>query len=223
MERWEKGEIPLIALAEEYEEGYDLALAHAFPPYPAGMGMKFFEQGLKYFEEFEGFDTPYEILEVEERFELKIGGYPFVGICDVVCRNLQTGKIEVIDHKTKSRSSMKKELNLYRKQLYTYAMHIKEKYGEYPGRLRFNMLREGYWINEDFDPKYLEETERWVTETIEKILAETEWKVSPDWYFCRNVCDQYVNCPARDGLLNDYLSRSSKRKESPHENESDDK
>ena len=214
MERWEKGEIPAIALAEEYEAGYDNALTHAFPPFPATMPEKFYLAGLNYFEKFDGFDEDYEILEVEEKFQIEIGGYPFVGICDVVCRNRKTGKIEVIDHKTKSRSSMKKELDLYRKQLYTYAIYIKEKYGEYPARLRFNMLKEGYWINEDFDPAYVEETKQWIIDTIEKIKAETEWKVQPNWYFCRNICDQFGNCTARDSILNSYLrTKNGKEKE----------
>ena len=51
-----------------------------------------------------------EILSVEERFELDIRGNPFVGIADLVLRDKRDGGIIVIDHKSKSMQSMKKEL-----------------------------------------------------------------------------------------------------------------
>ena len=201
LEDWEKGTIPLFALADEYEEGYQSNVTHAFPAFPKGMPEKFFLAGLEYFENFSGFDEDYEILEVEKKFSIQIRGHEIHGIADVICRNKKTGKIEVIDHKSKSKASMKKEYQIYKKQLYLYAIYIKQEYGEWPARLRFNMFREGYWITEDFDEAYVKETEDWIEDTIKKIEATKDWAICPNWFFCMQLCDVIGSCPARDAIV----------------------
>ena len=201
LEGWAKDEIPAIALADAYEEGYDDAVKHAFPPFPKGMGEKYFQQGYDYFASFDGFGDQYEVLSVEEKFELDIGGYRFVGIADLVLRDKNTGEITVIDHKSKSSSTMKKDLPTFRKQLYIYAAYVMERFGEYPKYLKFNLFRENDWVTEEFDLHVYEDTMKWVVETIENILFETEWKVSPSSYFCRFVCGVADSCPALDAVL----------------------
>lgn len=109
LEEWAKGQIPDFALAEEYQERYDDEVVNAFPPFPRGMPQKYYDQGLQYFENFDFFGDDYEILTVEEKFEIEIDGYILVGIADLTLRNKKTGGIVVIDHKSKSKNSMKKE------------------------------------------------------------------------------------------------------------------
>ena len=82
LEEWAKGSLPDFALAEEYERRYDQAVVHSFPPFPKGMPQKYYDAGLAYFEGFNGFGDDIEILTVEEKFEIDIGGYIFVGIAD---------------------------------------------------------------------------------------------------------------------------------------------
>lgn len=202
LEEWAKGELPAIAMAEEYEAGYDNAVTHSFPPFPKGMPQRYYDAGLAYFESFDGFGDEWEILSAEEKFEISIGGYPFVGIADLILKNKNDGSIWVIDHKSKSGTSMTKELSTYRRQLYTYAAHVKEKYGVFPAKLSFNMFKEGTWIHEDFDMRMYEDTMKWVVETIESILLETEWKPCPSSYFCRFICGVLDSCPAHDDVLN---------------------
>ena len=202
LEKYSKGELPAIALASEYEDGYDSAVTRPFPPFPKGMAQKYYEAGLSYFENFDGFGDDWDVLSVEDKFEMDIGGYPFVGIADLVLRNKNTGEIWVIDHKSKSKSSMDKELLTYRRQLYTYAAHVKQKYGVFPDRLSFNMFKEGTWIHEAFDHQMYEDTMKWIVDTIESILFEVDWAVSPNSYFCRFVCGVLDACPAKDAVLN---------------------
>lgn len=201
LEGWARQEIPAIALADVYEAGYDQAVTRSFPPFPKGMGEKYFDQGLQYFAAFDGFGDQYEVLSAEEKFELDIGGYRFVGIADLVLRDRESGDITVIDHKSKSSATMKKELATFRRQLYVYAAFVKQKFGVYPKYLKFNLFRENQWVTEAFDPAAFEETMAWVTRTIESILFETEWKVSPSSYFCRFVCGCLDACPAKDAIL----------------------
>lgn len=202
LEEWAKGTLPGIALAEEYEKRYDKAVSHSFPPFPKGMSQKYYDAGLAYFENFDGFGDNIEILTVEERFEIDIEGYTFVGIADLVIRDKKTGEITVIDHKSKSASQMKKDLPVYRKQLYTYAAFVKQKFGVYPAKLQFNMFKEGTLIDEQFDLDEFNKTMQWIVETIESILFETDWMVSTSSYYCRFVCGCFDYCPAKDAVLN---------------------
>ena len=201
LEGWAKDEIPDFLMAEVYKEGYDDAVRHSFPPFPKGMGEKYYNAGLRYLESFDGFGEEWEVVSAEERFEINIGGYPFVGVSDLLLRHKKTGELWVIDHKSKSATSMNKELLTYRRQLYTYAAHVKEKYGVYPTKLSFNMFKEGTFIDEPFDMDMFNDTMKWIVDTIESIMSETNWKVNTNSYFCRFVCSAFDACPAREAIL----------------------
>lgn len=215
LENYAKDKIPCFALAEAYQDGYDRAVTHKPPPFPKGMAEKYYEAGLKYFESFDGFGDEWEIAiidgepAVECRFEIRIGGYPFVGIIDLVLRNKHTGAIMVVDHKSKSKNSMDKELSTYRKQLYVYAAYIKEKLGVFPEILRFNMFKEGYFIDEIFNEEAYEDTMNWIVDTIESIFLESEWRISESSYFCRFICGVLDHCPAKNAIL--YESARKKK------------
>ena len=215
LEQWAKREIPSFALAEEYEAQYETEVTHSFPPFPKGMPQKYFDAGLAYFETFDGFGDEWEVIASEERFEINIGGYPFVGVVDLVLRNKTTGELWVIDHKSKSESSMKKELPVFRRQLYTYAAFVKEKYGVFPDKLSFNMFKEGTWIHETFDLTEYQNTMQWIVDTIESILFEADWLVSPSSYFCRFVCGVFDYCPAREAVLNQSSKEKKKKDAEP--------
>lgn len=201
LERWAKGELPSFLMAAEYEDGYTDAITHSFPPFPRGMPEKYYQAGLEYFSNFEGFGDNYEILSAEKKFTLKFGEETFVGLADLVLRDKTTDEIIVIDHKSKSMSSMAKELNIYRRQLYTYAAYVKDEFGRFPSKLCFNMFKDGEWIEEEFDEAAYNETVQWITDTIKAIRAEKDWKVCTSGYFCRFVCSTFDDCPARDAIL----------------------
>lgn len=188
LEKWAKGELETFALASEYDDLYNLSVIHDPPPFPKGMSERYFEAGARYFENFDGFGDQWDILDVEEKFSIQIRGHEFLGIADLVLRDKNTGKITVIDHKSKSKSSMEREIDTYRHQLYIYAMFVKQKYGVYPEKIAFNMFKEGYVIEETFDPAQLEKTEDWIEATINEILADTTFQPTPNNYFCHYLC-----------------------------------
>ncbi len=211
LEEWAKGDYPEFALAEEYQNRYDEEVTAPFPPFPRGMPQKYYEQGLAYFESFSGFGDQYEILTSEERFEVDVDGYTLVGVADLTLRNKETGGIVIVDHKSKSHTSMKKELNTYRMQLYTYAMFVKQKYGVFPESLVFNMFREQAFIEEPFDMAMYEQTRKWIVDTIHAIEQCSDWTVSSSSFFCRFVCSVFDSCPARDAIL--YGGENNKKEE----------
>ena len=189
-------------LADAYEAEYDEAVKHYFPPFPKGMAGQYYDEGLQYFQSFDGFGDDKEILSVEDKFELDIRGNRFVGIADLVLRDRNTGDITVIDHKSKSMNSMKKSQYENTRQLYTYAAYVKERFGEFPTLLRFNMFRYGENIDEPFAMERYEETMDWIERTIAQIKAEKEWKVSSSGYFCRFICSTRLHCPVGEEIMN---------------------
>ena len=189
-------------LADAYEAEYDEAVKHYFPPFPKGLAGRYYDEGLQYFRSFDGFGDDMEILSVEDKFELDIRGNRFVGIADLVLRDRNTGGITVIDHKSKSMNSMQKAQYENTRQLYTYAAYVKERFGEYPILLRFNMFRYGVNIDEPFSMERYIETMDWIERTIAEIKAEKEWKVSSSGYFCRFICSTRLHCPVAEEIMN---------------------
>lgn len=150
--------------------------------------------GANYFASFDGFPG-WTVVSAEKRFRVNIGAYPFVGIADLVLRNNEDGKLMVVDHKTKAPDAMKKGMNLFRHQLYIYAEHVRQEYGEYPATLAFNMIRTGEMITEDFDEERLAETVRWAADTIEAICLDFDYEPRVDDFHCRFLCNVRGTCP----------------------------
>lgn len=210
LEGYAKGELAEFCLADEYKERFDSAVTAYFPPFPKGGGEKAYNACLQYFENFDGFGDQYEILSAEEPFKTNIRGNILKGVVDLTLRDKNTGSITVIDHKTTSESSFAKKQSTYRKQLYIYAAHIHEQYGEYPSLLRFNLLKPQRWFDETFSMDALRETEDWICQTIQKIRADAEWKSClraqeeetgkrpKQNYFCQWICGVSNFC--EDGI-----------------------
>lgn len=198
LEKWALGELMDFELGDYYLTAYDKGMKHDYPPFPKNMAEKAFEQGVEYFQSFTGFGDDYEIVGVEQKYQTEINGRIFGGIIDLILKNKETGKYVVIDHKTKSPASMNKEMGHYRHQLYLYAKYIHDVYGEYPEAIMFNMTKGKNMIVEEFDEAKYNETIKWATEIIEKILADNTWEIGGNSYFCQNICSFRRVCEYSD-------------------------
>jgi len=194
LEAWATGEMLSFELSDAYTRLFDDMIRHSFPPFPIGMGQRYYDAGLAYFNGFNGFGDQYRILAVEDRFVLDVHGNPFVGVVDLVMEDPQ-GDLVVVDHKSKSAKAMRNQKDTYTRQLYLYATAVKTKFGQYPTRLAFNLFRDGDWMEEAFDTLKLHDTLGWVIETIQTILADKLWEARPSDYFCRFVCSSCTHCP----------------------------
>lgn len=202
LESYFKDETPLFCLAEEWQDRYESEVTITPPPFPANFGEKNYNAAVEYLENFKGLPDGYKVLSVENKFVIDIGGYKVSGIADLVLQG-PSGDIEVWDHKTKSDASMKKEYQLYRKQLYLYAIWIHGEYGVWPTKLCFNMTKSGKMIEEPFDLNMVKETIDWFVSTIHEIeacdaleawdtcIADDERK---EPYFCRWICGVNPAC-----------------------------
>ena len=201
LDEWANGALSAADLANAYKERYNVAVTQPFPPFPRDMPQKYYDAGLNYFASFAGFGDKNEIMSAEEKFQLRIGAHLFAGIADLILRNRDTGAITIIDHKSKSMASMKKDMGTFRKQLYTYAAHVKDKYGEFPAMLRFNMFRDDVFLDEPFSAQAYDDTMQWIADTIDLILLEDDWLVSSSPYFCQYVCGVRHHCPVGEDII----------------------
>jgi len=206
LEQYYKDELPVFCLADEWRDRYEDEVTVAPPPFPKGFGEKNFDAAIEYLDNFSGLEEGWEVISVEKKFVIKIGGYNVSGIADLVIGNSENGDVVIIDHKTKSAASMKKEYQLYRKQLYLYAIWFKEEYGKYPAKLCFNMVKDKSVIEEDFDPAMVEETKQWFIDNIKAIeecdmledwttcITDKEYADAKEAYFCKWICGVNPSC-----------------------------
>lgn len=161
---------------------------------------RWLDQGAAYFENFE--PLPYQTLEVERKADFYVHGVLFTGVVDFLGR-AENGSLVIVDHKSadlKPRSGRKKptlsdrKLDETLRQLYLYAIWVKDTYGEYPAFLDLNCFRTGTHIHEKFDPERLEEAKRWVLAARARLFDDTDFYANEDYFACRWICGQHEHC-----------------------------
>lgn len=216
LDKWAKKTIKKEDMAKEYAKRYYSEVQTPFPRMLAmkGYADKAYQQGLDYFESFDGFPG-YEVISAEEEFKMPIRltdgtTRPFIAYVDLVLRNEFTGGLIVMDHKSKSWAEFRKHREEMYKQQYLYSYFVHEKYNEWPETLAFNLFKElGRKDEREFSKEEFETTMQWATDAIHQIEANDvldwmeckEQKISkktgkhePDM-FCSCICGVRANCP----------------------------
>lgn len=200
LEKWALNEISIPDMAKEWKRRYDGEVTVPFPPYPKGFRQKAFLVAEEYFNNFTGFGDNYDIISAEQTYVTKIGGCSFRGIIDLVLRDKTTGQLVVIDHKSKSIASLKRETGSIR-QLYAYARFVKESYGEYPAVMSFNLFKEGgLMVDREFSLCEYMEVINWIETNMALISMETEWEAKYQNYFCQHICGVRNMCETALGM-----------------------
>ena len=146
-----------------------------------------------------------EIVGVEQEFFFDVGGHPFHGFADLVTKT--PNGLVIYDHKARNlkpfsnrRKPTKTDIELkeYFRQLYLYALAIRQAYGEYPAELVFNCYRERLMIRQKFDEGALGEAVAWATDLIGQIRSCESWKPDIDFFKCRNLCGLNDRCDYKD-------------------------
>ncbi|MBP5423905.1 MAG: PD-(D/E)XK nuclease family protein [Paludibacteraceae bacterium] len=223
LDQWAKKILTKEDMINEYERRYSSEVVTAFPRMLAAKGYakKSYEQGIEFLENFDEFEG-YEVLSAEEKFKINIPlsdgtTRPFVGIIDMMLREIKSGDLIICDHKSKSMSSFKKdEDKMYRQQL-IYATYVKEKYGQFPQVMMFHLFNEsGVKPQRLFSVDQYDETMEWATKQIKGIeeYSVIDWlscKEKPD-FFCWYLCSSRKECP--NGVVPDFRK---KKKEEEYE------
>ena len=165
LEQYFSGKMEFFELSQAYVDLYKEYVKCTFPPNRwVNLNESYYAQGKEYLDNFDGVFEDCEILSVEEKLSL-IEGRPFVGVIDLVLR-APDGSYWVADHKSKKNFKSKKETAEYLRQLYLYSIYVKKKYGEYPSKLIFNLVRGNTKIIHDFCESELEQAKEWFISTI---------------------------------------------------------
>ena len=193
MERYCKGEIMLQDLVSVYEWEFETSVPEKFP-YNKYVVLKdsYYKQGLDFLSSFQGYPS-YQILGIEEHFELPIQDWTLVGFIDLVFMD-QDGKLVIRDYKSKSSFKNEKEQREYARQLYLYSLYIKEKYGRYPDELQFLMFRKQEIVRIEFNEQDLHDALDWAISTVETIRSAFNYPATCDDFYGTNLCNHREYC-----------------------------
>ena len=108
IDEWAQGLIDDSVLWFEYEERYPDFVTAPYPAFMKKVQEKAYDDGLKYFESFNGFPG-YEIIATEKAYHTTLNGYKFTGIIDMIMKDKETGELIILDHKSKTLDTYKKE------------------------------------------------------------------------------------------------------------------
>ncbi len=183
------GKADFYELAEIYRNDYDINVMCEFPAFYSDLSEKYYNDGLKFFNEFEGISDNYRIIGTEQEFNTTFAGKPFTGFIDLILQDKTDGKYIIVDHKSKSRFGSKKEKTEYFRQLYLYSVYIKEYSGEFPDQLAFNMFRTGTTVKEKFAVDNFHETVSWTEFLLDMIYSDEEFPKNKNEFYCKNICD----------------------------------
>lgn len=180
MEAYFRGEVEFFELSQMYVDGYKDNVVCEFPPNKfCDLGERYYTAGKEYLDKFEGLFDGCEILGVEQKVFLKIDGRPFVGVIDLLVKDGED--YIVADHKSKSAFKSKRELAEYARQLYLYALWVHEKYGKWPKKLVFHMVRAGGELVEvPFVEADAMAAKQWFLNTIDAIYADERFISTPN-------------------------------------------
>lgn len=226
LERYEKGEISLFEISQEYEKLFSEMVVHDAPPNKyVDIKQSYFDKGLDYFDNIDLDLENFEILGVEKEVKFKIADKDFIGYIDLLIREKSTGKIIILDHKSASIKFLKNgniskpdkpHVREFIRQLCLYAKPVLEEYG-HVDELWWNLFKDKNWLKIPFKKEDYNEAIKWAEDTIKLIENETEFPCNPDTYYCWNLCSQRNNaCPYKPQFAT--KKKEDNRQYNPEEN-----
>jgi len=199
LEKYLKKELSIFELVNYYKDNYHKEVISLPPPFPKTMPQDYYDNGLAYFEQFEGFGD-LKIIGVESKIGFTTKeGFEMSGLLDLLVEDAD-GELILIDHKSsdpfkgKEKPKDKKKIEEYKKQMYIYSTDIKNKYGKFPKEIWFNFFRINRIYVIPFDQKEYEEAMIWVDDTINEIIKESKWQENIQEYFCKYLCSTRSKC-----------------------------
>lgn len=138
---------------------------------------------------------PEEIAGVEKQIRFRLDGIPFVGFIDLLTRTddgfiVTDHKSRALKPKTGKTPPTKGDLEIddMLRQLYLYSAAVRDEYGAFPAKLRFNCFRNGTVIEEPFREEAYREAVRWAVDSVRKIMETEDFAPCPDYFACRWLC-----------------------------------
>lgn len=202
LEQYEKGEVDLFDLSDEYERRFSEEVVTDFPHNQyTNLRESYYLKGQRYFEEI---DLPLDeirILGIEEKVHFELGGKPFIGFIDLRYLD-KDGNMVFMDHKSANIALTKKgqvskscvdKMRKYEYQQYLYTIPFVES-GIQVDFLEWNFFNNQKVYRIPWDKIDYDNAKNWALHTIKLIEQEELWLPNNDWYFCHNLCDHRDFC-----------------------------
>lgn len=189
LEKYANREAEMYELSSMYESGYKEAVPLRFPPNKyVSLADKYYQSGLDYFENFEGFGD-FEVVEAEKELEFFIDKYKVTGYIDLLLKDRE-GNLHIYDHKSSTvKSKNSEKAKEYWKQMYLYSMGIYDEYKVYPKQIHINAFKENTIYTMDFDINEINKVKQWVLDTIKILKQEEKFLPKSDYFFCNFICN----------------------------------
>lgn len=190
-EKYSNQEIFDFEMSELFVEKFN-KMTNEFPPNEyVDLKERYFNDGLRYFKNFEGF--PDKTLEVEQEYIFEIDGIKFIGYPDRIGQD-SNGDISIWDYKS-SKPYIGDDLKEKIKQLYLYSIICKEKYGKYPKYLRFVHFRQNKIVTILFNEQELENTKKWAVKQVQMLRELKEFPPNlENKFYCNYICNHRETC-----------------------------
>ncbi len=75
-----------------------------------------------------------------------------------------------------------------------YSVAVEHDYGKLPEALCFNCFRTPIFIEEPFKEGAYAASKRWLSERVEEIKSETEFKPNMEFFKCKHLCEMQDFC-----------------------------
>lgn len=197
LERFFRGELELIEMADYFSDNYTKFVTHLPPGFIKEK--PYIEQGRAFFETFDFDRDAYEVLIIEDKIDVDLLSYKLVVKPDLVLKHKETGKIFLMDYKTsiieKNGKVDEKKLDGYKRQMYMYALYLQTKKikidevwlwfirQESNKLLKFKILKSG-----------LSSIATWISKTVDEIKVEEDFAPDVQPFFCKNLCSVSSYC-----------------------------
>jgi hypothetical protein len=217
LEKYFKDELDIFELAGWYVDNYNEFVKTSPPPFPVGMAEKYYDDGLEYFENFDFPKDEYEVISVEDSFNITLGENDVIIKPDLVLRHKETKKYILCDYKTSvlfkptnkekdciylskdNRKEMytfksldkREDLKKYVFQMYLYCLGLKLKYDIQIEQIELWFIRQDRKLVFNFKQEKSKDAIDWFENELIKIKSERYWK------------------PITDGLTDKELAKKS--------------
>ena len=204
LEEYANGELKLDELLDEFRGRFDVKVTAQFPDLGfMDLAKKYYQDGTRFFNEFMGFED--DTIAVEEKLNFIIKredgeDINFVGIMDRLSVD-SDGVYSINDYKSKGKFKNKAEQADYFKQLYLYAIEVKNRYGldDDKLKLKLNLFRLQQEFTEKYDSEKANKIQKDFTDMVSKIENAKEYPCNPNDFFCQNLCGvSPIDCEYRN-------------------------
>lgn len=200
LEKYFNDELDLYQLAAYYRKNYKRSIKHTCPAYPKDMALKYFSDGLSFFENFEFEKEKYEIIDIEKKLKTKLDDINFVLVPDLVLKEKKTNLYHLFDYKTanlyKNGKLDKKKVEEYKQQCNLYVYFLYAIKGIEINRYTIWAIRNNARIEFLYEPMDGLTTVEWIKNTVDAIRKEEKWEPNTsEPYFCSQICSNRFTCP----------------------------